>query len=617
MDLGEVEAALLNFEAALMHRPGDVRLIANLAAALISLDRLDRAYAVTSRDAALADPTFQLARIRGFLASQLEDFPAAVEALEHVVAHVPDDWESWNNLGNAHRAIGDLEGGLEAHRRSVEFNDQAAPSRLNYGSALFEAQRLDEAEAVFRKMAQDFPQDAKPLRELHLLLKDQLRDQEAVDALTAAIEREPNNVELLLGRASHLSLLLKMEEAEAGYRHVLEIDPDNADAYLGLGIVFELTNSTERLADLIKEAEQRGIGRDPVNFMKAFHHRRTKEFAKGLAALELVDPELETARRFGLLGQLLEGVGRYDEAFDAYSRMNEIFLEDRTFPELRAANYRQFITDCPKIVTTDWVTSWRAEAVADLRPAPVFLVGFPRSGTTLLDTMLMSHPDVEVLEEEPTLRDALEHMPPMAEWPSASDEQIGAARDAYFKRAASLASMAPGKLLVDKNPLTMTLLPLVRRLFPDAKIILALRHPCDVALSCYVANFRLNDAMSNFLRLDTTAELYDACFTYYEHAQRLMPMRTHTVVYEKVVADRESELRQLFEFLDLDWHDAVLEHEKTAQKRGRIKTASYAQVVEPIYTRSAGRWVHYRKHLEPIIPTLEPWIRKFGYSTDD
>ncbi len=159
----------------------------------------------------------------------------------------------------------------------------------------------------------------------------------------------------------------------------------------------------------------------------------------------------------------------------------------------------------------------------------------------------------------------------------------------------------------------MNAVPLIRRLFPDARIILALRHPCDVVLSCYVTNFRLNDGMSNFVKLDTAAELYDISFAYLERVQQLMPTPTHRVVYENVVADRDRELRALFDFLGLDWHDAVLDHETTARGRGRIKTASYAQVVEPIYNRSAGRWRNYRKHLDPILPILRPWAEKFGY----
>jgi hypothetical protein len=291
-----------------------------------------------------------------------------------------------------------------------------------------------------------------------------------------------------------------------------------------------------------------------------------------------------------------------------------LFREDVTQPEERGASYRNTVRRAREVVTQDWVHAWRSEAAPDSRPAPVFLVGFPRSGTTLLDTILMGHPQIEVLEEEPALRKAMTVLDEFEGLPTVTDEHIRAARDVYFETAASVTPLASGKLLIDKNPLTMNLLPLVRRLFPEARVILALRHPCDVVLSCFMANFRLNDGMANFLRLESAADLYDASFGYYEHVQQLMPLPAHVVSYENIVADRARELRTLFDFLGLDWHDAVLDHQATALKRGRIKTASYAQVVEPIYTRSAGRWHNYRKQLEPVLPVLQPWIEKFGYS---
>lgn len=313
------------------------------------------------------------------------------------------------------------------------------------------------------------------------------------------------------------------------------------------------------------------------------------------------------------MAQLLEGVGRYDEAFETYTRMNELRSAEGLPPEPRAENYRKLIRERLEATTPQWVSRWRPEAEKDPRPAPVFLVGFPRSGTTLLDTMLMGHPGIEVLEEEPTLLEAFQILEDHDALPVATDDKIRAARNAYFEAAGARTPLKPGNLLVDKNPLAMNALPVIRRLFPEARIILALRHPCDVVLSCYVTNFSLNDGMSNFVHLDTAAELYDLSFTYFERCQELMPMPTHKVIYENVVADRERELAALFDFLGLDWHDAVLDHQATARSRGRIKTASYAQVVEPIYTRSAGRWQNYRKHLEPIIPILKPWIDKFGY----
>jgi tetratricopeptide (TPR) repeat protein len=484
---------------------------------------------------------------------------------------------------------------------------------MNYANALRNLRRVDEAEALYRKLAAEFPEGPLPLRQLHFLLKDASRDEDALEAIEGAIARSPDDVDLLADKATHLAVLQKMNEAEAVYRQVLEIDRANERGYVGVALVLELTNRTGELAALADEAEQRGIG-DAVNFIRAYHYSRTKEFDKGLAALDKVPDQLEPVRQLHLRGQLLEGAGRYDEAFEAFSEMNAISRKDLGRPEDRAAAYRDMIRGFRKKATKQWASRWRTESHPDSRAAPVFLVGFPRSGTTLLDTILMSHPEIDVLEEEPPLRTAMQFLPSFAEMPGITDEQIAAARDLYFETAAALRPIGPGRLLVDKNPLTMNLLPFVRRIFPQARIILALRHPCDVVLSCFMANFRLNEGMSSFVRLDTTAELYDLSFSYYEHVQSLMPFPTHVVMYEKLVADRETELRKLFDFLGRDWHDAVLDHQETAKKRGRIKTASYAQVVEPIYTRSAGRWEKYRKHLEPVLPVLKPWIDKFGYA---
>jgi tetratricopeptide (TPR) repeat protein len=615
LDLGENERAVHHLEYAYERRPTDIQIATNLTNALVALERFDRAFEVASREIAFADPSLHLARIRGFVADQLLDFPAAIEALEHVVAAAPDDWESWNNLGNARRATGDLEGSLQAHRRAVELNTLAAPSRLNYASSLREIGRFDEAEAAFRQMAADFPEDAKPLRELHIMLKDMDRDEDALDAIELAVEREPTNLELLLAKGAHLSALNKMEASEATYKQAIDLDPSNVIAHLGLAFVYELTNRVDDLSAIRIQAEERGVDENALNFIRAFEHLRAKRYEAGLAALELVPAELESKRRYHLLGQLLDRAGRYDEAFAAFSRMTELFADDPTNPDERGAAYRDVIRRFHGIVTEDWVRSWKPESTPDPRPAPVFLVGFPRSGTTLLDTILMSHPRIEVLEEEPALKKANTLFNDFKDLPTIDEERVRAARDLYFETAAKLTPLAPGNLLIDKNPLTMNLLPLVRRLFPEARIILARRHPCDVILSCFIANFRLNDGMSSFLRLVTAAELYDISFNFYEHVQRLMPMPTHVVAYENVVTDRETELRKLFDFLGLDWHDAVLDHQRTAFKRGRIKTASYSQVVEPIYTRSAGRWERYRKHLEPILPVLKPWIEKFGYAT--
>lgn len=611
---GSLEAGVRHLSAAREARPTDAVIASNLATALAQLGRHSDALEILSEDVADSDPTMRLKRLRAFLAQETQQFSIAIPAYERLVAEVPSDWESWNNLGNARRLAGDSGGSVTALQKAVELNPASAPVRLNFAMALAGDGQVDEAIEKFRQLADDFPTDTKPLLELHAVFKELGREEDALDAIEDASSRSPTDAELLLAVGGQRLNLLKTEAAEESYRRVIALEPANSLGNLGLAVVFELTNRVKDLTALAGEAEARGVGEDVLNFIRAFGHRRTKHFAEGLAALEKVPDELESVRRCHLLGQLKESVGQYDEAFAAFVRMNELQRADPSKPEERAARYQAVVRSQSAVLSQEWLDGWRAEADPYPGPSPAFLLGFPRSGTTLLDTMLMGHEGIEVLEEEPTLLKASKVLP-FEDLAAASDEQIRAAREEYFRVAKLHVPLAPGKLLVDKNPLSLNALPTIRRLFPDAKIILALRHPLDVVLSCYITNFKLNDGMSNFLRLETAAEFYDLSFRYFEKARDLIGPQVHTVVYENVVKDRERELRSLLDFLALDWSDEVLEHESTALNRGRIKTASYAQVAQPIYDRSAGRWRNYHKHLEPILPVIGPWVAKFGYTS--
>ena len=609
---GEPERSAQHLRLALDARPDDLVIATNLASVLAELGRYEEGLAVATSDRARSDRSFRLMKLRGFFAQMTDDYPVAIASYEQVVASLPNDWETWNNLGNARRLQGDFGASVEALSRAAELNPHAPPVRLNYATILVSAGEFEKAERELELMAQDFPTDAKPLRELHALLKAQSREEDALRSIESAISREPDNLDLRLALASHQLSMLRHLAAEDTYRDVVDRDPSNELGNLGLAVVFELTNRAEALAALVEEAAERGVSEQVLNFIRAFDHRRARRFEDGLAALRGVPEDLDNARRAHLLGQLEEGAAHYDEAFRAFERMNEIQRADPSEPEERAAAYRNIVRAHSEALEAQVLSSWRDTPVDD-RPSPVFLVGFPRSGTTLLDTILMSHPTVEVLEEEPALKKANEAIRDLSELASASAEVVQQARDTYFEVAAKLTPLEAGNLLVDKNPLSMNSVPFIRRIFPDARIILALRHPCDVVLSCFATNFKLNDAMSSFVRLDTTAELYDLSFGYFERARALLKPDVHTIYYEKIIEDRDNELRPLFEFLSLEWHDDVLDHESTARGRGYIKTASYAQVVEPIYKRSAGRWRNYRKHLEPVIPLLRPWAEKFGY----
>ncbi len=610
---GDPKRASEHLAAAHKEKRNDPVIAHNLVQALIELNRYEEALPILTDRLVDADRDGRLRRLRAFVAQCADQHELAVGDYEKVVEVSSQDWESWNNLGNARRAIGDAEGAVAALRRAVELAPLSPPVRLNFAISLLAAGLVDEAESELKRMTADFPDDPNPLRELHVLYRHSGRDAEATDAIERATELDPGNIELLLGKASHYSKLLMTPEAEATYRGVLALDPRHPLGHLGVAVCLDLTNRTEELAKIAENAEQQDIDADALNFIRAMDHRRAKRFEQGLAAMEQVPQELETARRFHVMGQLLEGAGRYDDAFASYTEMNRLMIEEFPVALERAEAYRAMIRGRRDAMTPEWMAKWREQDVDDAHQPPVFLYGFPRSGTTLLDTMLMGHPQIDVLEEEPTLQKAFASFTSADSMRDASDETITAARTAYFAYAGEKTALVPGHLLVDKNPLAINAVPIMHRLFPTAKHILALRHPCDVLLSCYVTNFRMNDGMASFAQLDTAAELYDLSFSYFERTRALMDLNVHVIFYERVVEDRDRELRALFDFLELDWHDDVLDHESTARRRGRIKTASYAQVVEPIYQRSAGRWVNFKRHLEPILPTLDPWIEKFGY----
>lgn len=153
----------------------------------------------------------------------------------------------------------------------------------------------------------------------------------------------------------------------------------------------------------------------------------------------------------------------------------------------------------------------------------------------------------------------------------------------------------------------------IQRILPDARFLLALRHPCDCVLSGFMQNFRPNNAMANFYAIADAAHLYDRVMTLVKQQADVLPIAYHPVRYESLIADFDGTVRPMLEFLGLDWHENVANYRETAHKRGSISTPSYRQVVQPLYTSAKYRWVRYAHHLEHVLPTLIPWARYWGY----
>lgn len=254
----------------------------------------------------------------------------------------------------------------------------------------------------------------------------------------------------------------------------------------------------------------------------------------------------------------------------------------------------------------------------DEKASPVFIVGFPRSGTTMLEQMLDAHPGYASMDERATLQRCIEHMEKRGfDYPHGLGRLDAAAADdlrtVYWAEVGKVITLQPGQQLVDKNPLNMLRLPMIVRLFPHAKIILALRHPCDVLLSCYMQNFRSPAFMVLCSSLERLAKSYVNAMRFWIHHQALLSPDTLILRYEDTVGDFPAQVDRIGTFLGIEDRDFLAQFSQHAARKGYISTPSYSQVVEPVNSRAVGRWQPYAPWLAPALPILQPVADHWGY----
>jgi tetratricopeptide (TPR) repeat protein len=601
---------------ALAADPADIASRLGLARALVDLGRLAEAAEVATIDPPPGPAGAELGRIAGYAFQEQGRHSEAILSYERLLAHAPGDWEVWNNLGNVRRAAGDPAGALDALARARRLRPDLAAIHFNYGLAAAEAGRPAEAADAFAQALRRDPAHAAAALELGQALIQAGRPEEALAALAAAPTHPETAADLALARGAALVRLERFDAAEAAYRAALAARPNFAAAFLELGVLLEHAHRLDALAGLLAEAEAQAVPPAELAYLHALALQRHGRPAEALAFARQIEPAtIGAAQRAHLIGKLADRVGDTAAAFAAFAEMNRIEAAQAPPPGALAAAiaYRRRIEALTALVTPEFYAAWSPARPDPARAAPIFLVGFPRSGTTLLDTILMGHPDLTVLEEEPIVQRVADALGDYERLAALGRDEVDRLRTLYFAELDALAPAAASGRVVDKLPLNIVAAPLIHRIFPDARFIFARRHPCDVVLSCFMQYFRINDAMAAFLDLGEAARLYDAVLALWTRCREVLPLAVHDVRYEALVADPEAELRPLIGFLDLPWHDRLLDHRRTARERGHIKTPSYAQVSERLYARASGRWTRYRDPMGEVLPILSPWAERLGY----
>jgi len=516
----------------------------------------------------------------------------------------------------------DIPQAVDLARAALERGNEH-PLLFNLRAFWFESQKQNAlALADLRRAQQLAPDDPIVLNALGLACARMDLFAEARAWFATAKQREPRFAPAHFNHGWASEELGDLDVARASFLEHARMAPDNPDPLGRLAALSARLGAWEDARNYAGRARALDAGHVAAALALASCEAADKNFAASDQLLNevLASPRtsaVERAIALGQKGDLLHAQEKYDEAFASYAAGNR---------EIRAVIQDRF--SGPNVETIPQYLGWLLRYFEKTgpwsrTPAPrspagghVFIVGFPRSGTTLMEEALAAHPNVVTTGEKDGLADSvLAFMGSPAgleRLRDASEATLENSRADYWRRLEEQGIDAKGHILIDKQPYNTLKLPLIARLFPDARIIFAVRDPRDVVLSCFRRRFRMNASNFELLTVEGAALFYDAAMRFADVARVKLPLTMKHIRHEDLIADLPARLREICDFSAIPWSDNL---SAFAQRpRGRaIATPSASQIVQGVNQEGVAQWRKYERHLASMLPVLEPWAARFGY----
>ncbi|MEM9470755.1 MAG: sulfotransferase [Pseudomonadota bacterium] len=528
--------------------------------------------------------------VHGVIAAELGAYRVAVESYQKAISLEPGNCDFHFNLGNVLRDKGDLKTALASYRAALKIRPDDPDVAFNMASVLRGLGQLNGAKKLFEQLAEVSPEDH-------------------------TVHSNLGGVLLQLGQT---------ETAIDCFRRTLKLNPGSAEAHDSL---CEALENTDRIDDYRKAVAAARTACRPDDIMIVTRQARLlrddkqlEDARKVLSAVTRFDPgqaPLNSAYWY-LHGDICD---RLEDARAAYAAFVEANLWAAKTAAGRGLEPEKFVAGLDDLQgvykTLSRGASPESAAQTDA-PQLVFLVGFPLSGSTLLATALRHHSRITVVAEEPMVQEMAAQAAGSPDHERLTDDQVKQLRSTYMARLSRcLPERAEaGDVVIDSLPLNIVQAGLLSRVFPDARFLLALRHPCDCVLSCFMHDFRLDDVMANFLDLKSAARCYDKVMSVWSACTSALQLPVHTVKHEQLVGDPEAVARKVLDHLDLEWEEAKAGKADTAIDHKPVAKSGHARVAQPICSHTNGRWRRYRAHMVPVLPTLLKWAEIHGYSND-
>jgi len=557
-------------------------------------------------------------------------FTEAIPVAESLIESAPQEPAHWMNLGTARRGAKQYDAALAAYARAATLGASGPDFAFNVALTHIERGDLDAARSMLAGAREQDPFDGEICFHYAQVCYETLRLDEASAALAQWHTLQRLDTTLIANIGLLLTNLGETRRAEIALRQARADKSASTAALLTVISVLERTNRLTEARELMDRllADPKSELQTPERMaLEAQLLQREGKHSEAEALFTRSLPGKDEFHRRHLrlfpIARSLDALGRHDDAWrvlvEAHASQAESIQRQspqwtlRALPDMSVTALGCDAAD---------VAAWDHTGAPSSVESPVFVVGFPRSGTTLLELALDAHPQLKSMDEQRFVQDALDELVASgADYPQrlrdVSQEVLNRVRASYWERVAKKAKLAPGERLVDKNPLNILRLPVIRRVFPNARILLAVRHPCDVILSCYMQQFRAPDFALLCRSIESLAVGFRRTFDYWYSQSALLSPAAHELKYEDFVRDFESGMRAVTNFLELPWAESMLRPAERAQAKGYISTPSYAQVTQPVNQKSVDRWKSYEKYFAGALPPLEPYLARWSYGRAD
>ncbi len=505
--------------------------------------------------------------------------------------------------------------------------------RIDKAQALWREQKFEEAIWYYERALARNPLNPVLLVDVARAYALRYRFADAEKLVDKARTLYPDDPRLQAMLGESYTQIQQFDRAIICFRRSLELEPDSPKRPQ---ILLELAKMYERLHNLdsARECAQEVVDLAPhfyyARYVLAHIDRRAGNLGAAESSWKELIDDKQTPRPICAdchyqVAAMRGKAGQFDEAFAELTQAKKILSGGAVPHSDEAWEIGRQSGKTMATVTPEFCARWSATA-RELSPLPgglALLTSHPRSGTTLLEQVLDSHPGAISADELQTMSDMV--YAPLGQKMQSEDaipqvldrtplEDLNEARRTYWtSMEGALRESIDGRILIDKNPELTLLLPLVARVFPEMKVLFALRDPRDVVISCFTQQLPLNPVSVHYLTLEGTVKKYVRMMQAWMKLRGMIRNAWIEVRYEDMVANLEREARRVLAFLGLPWDDCVLEYHRRAQTK-HVHSPTYEAVTKPIYSSSVGRWRNYSKHLEPYLENLQPFVEAFGYT---